>query len=161
MNWESSIEIYILPYAKLIASGKLLYNTGSSTQCSMTTYRSGTGWGVRRMFRREGTYAHLWLIHIVVRQKPTQHRKAIILQLKVKKKKKTKESACQCRGQGFDPWFRKTSHATGQLSPFAQLLSPHSRPCKLQLLKPTHPRARAPQQREPTTRKSPHTTTRE
>ena len=30
----------------------------------------------------EGTYVHLWLIHFVVWQKPTQHCKAIILQLK-------------------------------------------------------------------------------
>ena len=36
-NWESSIEIYTLPCVKQIASGKLLYNTGSSTQCSVTT----------------------------------------------------------------------------------------------------------------------------
>ena len=32
------------------------------------------------------THTHLWLIH-VVRQKPTQHCNAIILQLKLKKKK--------------------------------------------------------------------------
>ena len=36
---ESSPEIYTLPYVKEIelASGKLLYNTGSSTRCSVTT----------------------------------------------------------------------------------------------------------------------------
>ena len=102
-NWESSIEIYILPYVKLIASGKLLYNTGSSSQCSMTTYRSGMGWGVRRMFKREGTYAHLWLIHIVVRQKPTQHCKAIILQLKVKKKRKQKNLPANAGDRGLIP----------------------------------------------------------
>ena len=28
----------------------------------------------------EGTCVHLWLIHVAVWQKPTQHRKAIILQ---------------------------------------------------------------------------------
>ena len=33
--------------------------------------------------RREGEYAYLWLIHIVVWQKPTQYCKAIILQLKI------------------------------------------------------------------------------
>ena len=27
------------------------------------------------------------------------------------------ESACQCRGRGFDPWSRKISRATEQLSP--------------------------------------------
>ena len=31
-----------------------------------------------------GTYVYLWLIHIVVWQKPTQKSKAIILQLKIK-----------------------------------------------------------------------------
>ena len=30
----------------------------------------------------EGTYVYLWLIHVDVQQKPTQHCKAIILQLK-------------------------------------------------------------------------------
>ena len=45
MNWESSTDIYIytLPCVKQIVSGKLLYNTGSSAQCSMTT--RGMGWG--------------------------------------------------------------------------------------------------------------------
>ena len=33
-NWESSTEICTLPY---ITSGKLLYNAGSSNQCSVTT----------------------------------------------------------------------------------------------------------------------------
>ena len=33
-------------------------------------------------FRREGTFVYLWLIHVVVWQKPTQYCKAIILQLK-------------------------------------------------------------------------------
>ena len=33
-------------------------------------------------FKREGTYAYLWLIHVDVWQKPAQYCKAIILQLK-------------------------------------------------------------------------------
>ena len=33
---------------------------------------------------REGTYVYLWLIHVDVWQKPTQHYKEIILQLKIK-----------------------------------------------------------------------------
>ena len=37
MNWENSNETYILPFAKQIASGNLLYNTGSSVRCSATT----------------------------------------------------------------------------------------------------------------------------
>ena len=39
------------------------------------------GWGVGRRFKREGTYVYLWLIHVDVQQKPTQHCKANILQL--------------------------------------------------------------------------------
>ena len=35
---------------------------------------------------QEGTYVYLWLTHIDVWQKPTQHCKALILQLKRKKK---------------------------------------------------------------------------
>ena len=38
-------------------------------------------------FEKEGTYVYLWLIHVVVWQKPTQHCKAIILQLKINLKK--------------------------------------------------------------------------
>ena len=39
-------------------------------------------------FKREGTYVYLWLIHVDVWQKPTQHCKAIIRQLKIKRKKR-------------------------------------------------------------------------
>ena len=42
-------------------------------------------WEVPRRFKREGTYAYLWLIHGDVWQKPTQYGKAVILQLKKKK----------------------------------------------------------------------------
>ena len=34
------------------------------------------------------------------------------------------QSACQCRGHGFDPWSRKTPHATGHLSPCATIPEP-------------------------------------
>ena len=44
----------------------------------------GLGWEVGGRFMREETYVYLWLI--VLRQKPTQHCKAIILKLKKKKK---------------------------------------------------------------------------
>jgi len=36
-------------------------------------------------FKKEGTYVHLWLIHVDPWQKPTQYFEAIILQLKIKK----------------------------------------------------------------------------
>ena len=41
---------------------------------------------MERRFKREGIYVYLWLIHIDVRQKPTQLCKAIILRLQLKKK---------------------------------------------------------------------------
>ena len=44
----------------------------------------GPGLGGR--LRRKGIYVYLWLIHVVVPEKPTQHSKAIFLQLKKKKK---------------------------------------------------------------------------
>ena len=40
------------------------------------------GWAVGGKFKRGMTYVSLWLIHVVVWQKPTQTCKAIILQLK-------------------------------------------------------------------------------
>ena len=39
------------------------------------------GWGLGGRLKREGACEHLRLIHVVVWQKPTQHRKAVILQL--------------------------------------------------------------------------------
>ena len=52
------------------------------------------GWEVGGRFNREATHVTLWLIHVVIWQKRTQHCKAIILQfkinLKIKKKKKGK-----------------------------------------------------------------------
>ena len=45
------------------------------------------GWEVGGRFQREVTYVCLWLVHAEGRQKPTQHCKAITLQLKVNKLK--------------------------------------------------------------------------
>ena len=45
------------------------------------------GWegvGVGGRLKREGTYVYLWLIHVVLRQKPTQYCKATTFQLKIK-----------------------------------------------------------------------------
>ena len=47
-------------------------------------------WEEGGMLKREGIYAQLELIHVVVWKKPTQHCKVIILQLKIKIKKKNK-----------------------------------------------------------------------
>ena len=41
------------------------------------------GWEVGGRLERERTYVYLWLIHVDVWQKPTQHCKAIILQLEI------------------------------------------------------------------------------
>lgn len=43
----------------------------------------GCGGGVGGRFQREGIYVYSWLIHVVVRQKPAQCCKAVIIQLKV------------------------------------------------------------------------------
>ena len=64
-NWESSIETYTSPCIKQIANENLMYDrqdvqTGG---CSVTT-EGGDGWKVGGRFRREITYAHLWLIHV-------------------------------------------------------------------------------------------------
>ena len=58
----------------------MLCDTGSSTQCSVTTYRDGMGWEMGGGFKREGIYVYLRLIHLDVWQKPAQYYKAIILQ---------------------------------------------------------------------------------
>ena len=49
---------------------------------------SGKGWEVEEgRFKREGTDVSLCLIHAGIWQKPTQHCKAVILQLKINVKK--------------------------------------------------------------------------
>ena len=48
-----------LPCVKEIANGNLLYGSGNSNRGSASILEGGK-------FRREGIYAHLWLIHIEV-----------------------------------------------------------------------------------------------
>ena len=50
--------------------GNLLCNTGSSHPV-LCDYLEGWEVGGRSM--REGTYVHLWLIYVDVRQRPTQY----------------------------------------------------------------------------------------
>jgi len=69
-NEQSSIETYILTYVKQIASGNLVYDSGSSNQDSVTTSRGGVE---REVGRSKGAYVYLWLIHVDVWQKPTQY----------------------------------------------------------------------------------------
>lgn len=59
----------------------LLKCSGANDRIKTATRRAGG------RFKREGTCICLWLIHAVVWQKATPHRKAINLQLKVKTKK--------------------------------------------------------------------------
>ena len=82
------MEICTLPCVKWIASGDLLYDSGSSNWCSVTTRRAGVRWKVGGKFKREGTYVYLWLVHADVWQRPTEYGKAIILQLKINTLKK-------------------------------------------------------------------------
>ena len=49
----------IITIYKPEANGNLLYNTGGSIWCSVTTWKSGMGWEVEGRFKMEGTYVHL------------------------------------------------------------------------------------------------------
>jgi len=49
----------------------------------MTQRSRMVGGEVGGRFKGEEIYVYLWLIHVVVQQKPIQHCKAIILQLKI------------------------------------------------------------------------------
>ena len=72
-NGENSIGTYTLSYAIQIASGNLLFDSGKSNQCSLTTQRGTMWWEVREKFKREETYVYLWLIYDGTCQKPTQY----------------------------------------------------------------------------------------
>ena len=64
-------------------------------------------------FRREGTYVYPWLIHVDVRQKPTQYCQAVILQLKINKVKNKKRLCASNAGdRGLKPdWGTKIPNA--------------------------------------------------
>ena len=53
-SWQSRTDIYTLR-VKQLASGKLLYSTGSSALCSVMTDRGGMG----KRCRREGLYVYV------------------------------------------------------------------------------------------------------
>ena len=57
MNWKIRIDINTLPCVGLIASGNLLYSTGSSAQCCVDP----DGWdgGVGGRSTREGIYVYI------------------------------------------------------------------------------------------------------
>ena len=83
MNWKNNIETDTLPYVK-ITSISLLYDAGTSNPVLCDNLEGSDGVGGK--FKKEGTYIHLWLIHVDVWQKPTQYCKVIILQLKIQKR---------------------------------------------------------------------------
>ena len=65
-----------------IASGNVLYDSGSSIPVLCDNLELGVGWGlwgvglgleVRGRFKRVETYVHLWLIHVDIWEKPTQN----------------------------------------------------------------------------------------
>ena len=73
------------------------------------------GWngrvGVGGSFKRERVYVYLWLINVVVWQKPIQHCKAIIFQ----SKKKYPESKHFSLPMWPPPWSKPTSSLTCSL----------------------------------------------
>ena len=52
-------------------------------------------------FKGEGTYVYLWLIQADVWQKPTQHCKAVVLQLKTNKKEKNNYISTKSKYNGI------------------------------------------------------------
>ena len=78
-----------------IASGKLLQSPGDSGLCSVMTQRGGMG-EIGGKLMGEGTDVYLQLINAIVQQKPAQHCKTIVLQLKNNKMQKKKKSTAQC-----------------------------------------------------------------
>ena len=78
---KGSADTCALPWVKQAAGEELLHNTG--TQPGALQQFRGVGWG-RREEQQGLTYVWLRLICLVVRQKSTQHCKAIFLQLKNK-----------------------------------------------------------------------------
>ena len=64
-----------------MASGNLLYDTGSSAG-ALDNLEGWDGMGSGGRLKRKGTHVYLWLIHVDVWQKPTQHCKAILFHSK-------------------------------------------------------------------------------
>ena len=63
--------------------------------CSVTTDMGGMGSEMEGRFKKEKTYVYLCLIHVDVRQKPTQYCEVIILQLKMKILKRNLKIICK------------------------------------------------------------------
>ena len=114
---------------------------------------------------REGMYIYLWLNHVVVWQKPIQHCKAIILQLKgFPGSAVDKNSLASAGDSGSIPNLGRSHIDAEQLSPRArttaarmlrgrtpQLLSPHAATTEIHA-----PRACVLQQERPLSEESEH-----
>ena len=79
------LAIWSLVPLPFLTSGNLLYNIGSSNPVLCDNLAEWEGVGGGKEVKREGTYVYLWLIHVEVWQKPTQHCKIIVLQSKINK----------------------------------------------------------------------------
>ena len=84
MDGESSMETYTLPYVRRIASGNSLCDS-QEFKLGLCDYLEAWDGAAGRFIYI--WFIYIWLIHADVWQKPTQHCKAIILQLKIIKKK--------------------------------------------------------------------------
>ena len=72
MKWESGTAIYNLPCVEQIASGKLLYSTGSSAQYGEDLEGWDGSRGVWESFKRQGIYVYIQLVSFVTQQQLTQ-----------------------------------------------------------------------------------------
>ena len=85
---ENSTDTHTLPRVEQVAGGKMLFNREVSLVLCDDLEACGRGWNGRGA-REGGICMYVWLTHFVVRQKLTQHCKAIIL-----KKKKNPQGFC-------------------------------------------------------------------
>ena len=99
MNCKSSIDIYTLPYVKQIASGKLLYNTGSPAWCSVTTQRGGVGVGWEEAQEKGDIYIYTHMCVCVCVCVCVFNWSSLAAQLL--------RICLQCQRPGFDPWVGK------------------------------------------------------
>ena len=79
MIGENSIETYILPYVKHIASGSLMYDAGNPKMVLCDNLEKQGEEGEGRSLRREGI--HVWPIYVDSWKGPSQYCKVIIFQL--------------------------------------------------------------------------------
>ena len=83
IHYQLSHQESPLPCVKQIAGRKLLHKTRSSAWHSVMTWGGRERWGQRRDAQEEGDICIIMTDCIVVRQKPTQHCKAIFCQSKI------------------------------------------------------------------------------